>query len=225
MCLDVTQLAPGRSTATDAGLLKIAILAVGGQGGGVLTDWIISLAEANGYVAQSTLVPGVAQRTGATIYYVEMLPDPGVTPVFGLTPAPGDVDIVIASEIMGAGRAVTRGFVTDDRTHVVASSHRIFAMSEKTVPGDGILASDPVVSRARQAARAGKGRGLPGSRLRIGIPRSLAADGRFRPRPLHGPGETPRQRDVLRRRHQGGGPQDPRSPGRRRPQAHGGRGI
>ncbi|MEC7763249.1 MAG: indolepyruvate oxidoreductase subunit beta family protein [Pseudomonadota bacterium] len=154
MSLDLTQLDVGRSTVTDAGLIRIAILAVGGQGGGVLTDWIIALAEANGYVAQSTSVPGVAQRTGATIYYVEMMPDPGVTPVFSLTPAPGDVDIVVASEIMEAGRAVTRGFVTDDRTHVVASSHRIYAVSEKTVPGDGILASDPVVARVRKAARA-----------------------------------------------------------------------
>lgn len=153
MSLDLTQLDVGRSTVTDAGLIKIAILAVGGQGGGVLTDWIISLAEANGFVAQSTSVPGVAQRTGATIYYVEMMPDPGITPVFSLTPAPGDVDIVVASEIMEAGRAVTRGFVTDDRTHVVASSHRIYAVSEKTVPGDGILASDPVVERVRKAAR------------------------------------------------------------------------
>jgi indolepyruvate ferredoxin oxidoreductase beta subunit len=154
MSLDLTQLDPKPATANDGGIIKMAILAVGGQGGGVLTDWITSLAEANGYVAQSTSVPGVAQRTGATIYYVEMMPDPGVVPIFSLTPAPGDVDIVVASEIMEAGRAVTRGFVTDDRTHVVASSHRIYAVSEKTVPGDGILASDPVVERVNKAARA-----------------------------------------------------------------------
>ena len=48
--------------------------AIGGQGGGVLTDWIVALAERNGWLAQSTSVPGVAQRTGATIYYIEMLP-------------------------------------------------------------------------------------------------------------------------------------------------------
>ena len=47
---------------------------MGGQGGGVLTDWIVELAERHGWLAQSTSVPGVAQRTGATIYYVEMLP-------------------------------------------------------------------------------------------------------------------------------------------------------
>ena len=47
---------------------------MGGQGGGVLTDWIVATAEANGWQAQSTSVPGVAQRTGATFYYIEMLP-------------------------------------------------------------------------------------------------------------------------------------------------------
>ena len=48
--------------------IKIAVLAMGGEGGGVLADWIVDLGEANGYIAQTTSVPGVAQRTGATIY-------------------------------------------------------------------------------------------------------------------------------------------------------------
>ena len=53
--------------------ITIAILALGGQGGGVLADWIINLASDNGYVAQGTSVPGVAQRTGSTVYYVELI--------------------------------------------------------------------------------------------------------------------------------------------------------
>ena len=60
--------------------IKIAILAMGGEGGGVLADWIVDLGEANGYFAQTTSVPGVAQRTGATIYYVELFPGAGDTP-------------------------------------------------------------------------------------------------------------------------------------------------
>ena len=47
--------------------ISIAIVAMGGQGGGVLTGWIVKLAEDAGWIAQSTSVPGVAQRTGATI--------------------------------------------------------------------------------------------------------------------------------------------------------------
>ena len=90
---------------------------MGGQGGGVLADWVVGLAEAQGWAAQSTSVPGVAQRTGATIYYIEMAPPKGGTqPVFALMPTPGDVDIVMASELMEAGRSVLRGLVTPDRT-------------------------------------------------------------------------------------------------------------
>ena len=118
-------------------IIKLAILAVGGQGGGVLSDWIVDVAERNGYRAQATSVPGVAQRTGATIYYVEMMAASDRDPVFALMPAPGDVDILIAAEIMEAGRAINRGLVTADRTTLISSSHRMFAVSEKIVPGDG----------------------------------------------------------------------------------------
>ncbi|MEM1161566.1 MAG: 2-oxoacid:acceptor oxidoreductase family protein, partial [Pseudomonadota bacterium] len=91
-------------------------MAVGGQGGGVLANWIVDLAERGGYAAQMTSVAGVAQRTGATIYYIEMAPRGSHQPVFALAPSPADVDILIASELMEAGRAVMRGFVTPDRT-------------------------------------------------------------------------------------------------------------
>ncbi len=118
-------------------VIKIAVLAVGGQGGGVLTNWIADLASRGGFDVQMTSVAGVAQRTGATIYYIEMAPKSGRPPVFAQSPSPGDVDIMIAAELMEAGRAVLRGFVTPDRTTLIASTHRILAVSEKQVPGDG----------------------------------------------------------------------------------------
>jgi indolepyruvate ferredoxin oxidoreductase beta subunit len=133
-------------------IIKLAIMAVGGQGGGVLTNWVVELAEAAGWHAQATAVAGVAQRTGATIYYVEMAPDTGGTPVFSLAPAPGDVDILIAAEWMEAGRAVMRGFVTPDRTTLIASTHRAQAISEKMVPGDGTAKSEEVEAALEIAA-------------------------------------------------------------------------
>lgn len=137
------------------GIIKLAILAVGGQGGGVLTGWIEDLARANGYAAQATSVAGVAQRTGATVYYLEMAPhragDP--VPVFSLMPAAGDVDIMITAEMMEAGRAILRGFVTPDRTTLITSTHRALAVSEKMVPGDGIASSAEVMAAADIAAR------------------------------------------------------------------------
>src|SRR5690349_19436583 len=141
----------GARTTGDGGVIKLAILAVGGQGGGVLSDWIVDVAERNGYLAQSTSVAGVAQRTGATIYYIEMCPDAGRLPIFALSPSQGDVDVLIAAELMEAGRAIMRGFVTPERTTLIASSHRIAAVSEKIEPGDG-RASSPKVWEAAEAA-------------------------------------------------------------------------
>ena len=124
--------------------LSIAILAMGGQGGGVLADWIVALAEEQGWVAQTTSVPGVAQRTGATIYYLELMPArDGQTPVLSLMPTPGDVDVVMAAELMEAGRSVMRGLVTPDKTMLIASTHRSYAVGEKEKPGDGT--GNPVV--------------------------------------------------------------------------------
>jgi len=122
--------------------IKIAILAMGGEGGGVLADWIIDLAEHADYLAQTTSVPGVAQRTGATIYYLELFPRAvararGKDPVLALIPMPGDVDVVIASELMEAGRAVQRGFVTPDCTTLIASTHRVYSMTERIALADG----------------------------------------------------------------------------------------
>lgn len=140
------RIAARRGTPQESGLISLAILAVGGQGGGVLTKLIVELAEANGYFAQSTYVPGVAQRTGATLYYVEIAPRRSVPPVFSLMPSEGHVDVVIAAELMEAGRAVQRGIVTSDRTLLLASNHRILTIGEKAVPGDGTVEPDEVQS-------------------------------------------------------------------------------
>jgi indolepyruvate ferredoxin oxidoreductase beta subunit len=137
--------------------ITIAILAMGGEGGGVLADWLVDLGERNGFIAQATSVPGVAQRTGATIYYVEMFPAAqvpwGAAPVLALGPVPGEVDVVIASELMEAGRALQRGLVTPDRTALIASTHRVYSMTERTAAGDGRVDSQKLLEGARAAAR------------------------------------------------------------------------
>ena len=138
--------------------LKIAIMAMGGEGGGVLADWIVDLGEANGHLAQTTSVPGVAQRTGATIYYVELYPAAqaeadGGQPVMALMPLPGDVDVVLASELMECGRAVQRGLVTPDRTTLLASTHRVYSIAEKSAMGDGRVDSEALLAHAAAAAK------------------------------------------------------------------------
>ena len=54
--------------------ITILIAALGGEGGGVMADWLIEAATQCGFPAQSTSIPGVAQRTGATTYYLEIFP-------------------------------------------------------------------------------------------------------------------------------------------------------
>ena len=151
--------------------IRIAILAMGGEGGGVLAGWIVETAEANGWLAQQTSIPGVAQRTGATNYYLELFPLPTAAlpaspqrggepvaigidrmPVMALSPMPGDVDIVLASELMEAGRAIQRGIVTPDRTTLITSTGRVFAMTERLVPGDGRADAAALLEACRLAA-------------------------------------------------------------------------
>src|SRR3974390_3368694 len=167
--------------------ITLTIAALGGQGGGVVTDWLVMAAHRAGYFVQATSVPGVAQRTGATIYYMEFFPRgdarAGGEPIMALMPNPGDVDIVVASEWMEAGRAINRGLVTKDRTTLIASTHRDYTISEKIALGDGRVSSRELFEIA--TANAAKLIGFnmmdvadaAGGRISAGVPGGLAAAG------------------------------------------------
>ncbi len=138
--------------------ITILIAALGGEGGGVMADWLMEASTASGYPAQATSIPGVAQRTGATTYYLEIYPATkdllkGKEPVLSLTPSPGNVDVMVASELVEAGRAMQNGFVSPERTVLIASTHRIYATVEKMQMADGRFDSDRVVAAAAQLAR------------------------------------------------------------------------
>jgi indolepyruvate ferredoxin oxidoreductase beta subunit len=122
--------------------ITILIAALGGEGGAVLTDWIVAAAGELGFPVQSTSIPGVAQRTGATTYYLEIVPVAQAElgprrPVLALAPGIGDVDVVLASELLEAGRTIAGGFVTPDRTLMIASTSRSYLVVEKMAMGDG----------------------------------------------------------------------------------------
>jgi indolepyruvate ferredoxin oxidoreductase beta subunit len=138
--------------------LCILIAALGGEGGGVMADWLIEAATHCGFPAQSTSIPGVAQRTGATTYYLEIFPAKkdllaGRAPVLSLTPSPGNVDVMVASELIEAARAMQNGFVSPERTTLIASTHRIYATSEKMQMADGRFDSARVIEAARALAK------------------------------------------------------------------------
>jgi indolepyruvate ferredoxin oxidoreductase beta subunit len=138
--------------------ITVLIAALGGEGGGVLTDWLVAAAMRADLPVQSTSIPGVAQRTGATTYYVEIFPEPnaslgGRRPLMGLYPSPGGVDLMLASEIVEAGRALENGFVTPDRTVLATATHRIYAVVEKQVMTDGRFDTTRILRAARELSR------------------------------------------------------------------------
>lgn len=148
--------APTEGGRTRVRPITIAILAMGGEGGGVLADWIVAMGEQQGYYSQNTSVAGVAQRTGATVYYVELFPREGSRgyPVLSTMPTPGEVDVVIASELMEAGRAIQRGFCTPSRTMLIASTNRVYSMPERTAMGDGRVDSAGLIEACKASSRA-----------------------------------------------------------------------
>ncbi len=116
--------------------VTLLIGALGGDGGSVLCDWIVAAAQTQGLGVQATQIPGVAQRTGATTYYLEVTANPRPA-VLALNPAIGEVDVALASELLEAGRMIFNGFITPERTVLIASTHRVLSIGERSAMGDG----------------------------------------------------------------------------------------
>ncbi|MGH7332759.1 MAG: indolepyruvate oxidoreductase subunit beta family protein [Candidatus Rokuibacteriota bacterium] len=138
-------------------IISLLVPAVGGQGGGVLAEWVVEAALADGYLVQSTSIPGVAQRTGSTSYYMELFVDAGqgraAAPVFSLYPVPGALDVLLAPELLEVGRAIELGFPSPARTTIIASSHRLYSIHEKVVTGRGIYPAEDLMTAARAFSR------------------------------------------------------------------------
>ena len=131
--------------------ISILICALGGEGGGVLTQWIVDAARLSGFPAQATSIPGVAQRTGATTYYIEIFPESlkdigSQEIVFGLNPLPGQLDLLISSELLEAARQVSNGMSSKSKTMVISSTGRVLTTAEKMHLGDGRADSKQLIS-------------------------------------------------------------------------------
>jgi indolepyruvate ferredoxin oxidoreductase beta subunit len=143
-------------TAPRAAVRTILIAALGGEGGGVMVDWLVDCAMRAGLPVQATSVPGVAQRTGATSYYIEFLPQPvagAAEPVFALLPVPGCVDVLVSSELLETARLIERGFVSPTRTLLITATHRVATTAEKMQTGDGRFDSAKLLAAAQALAQ------------------------------------------------------------------------
>jgi len=130
--------------------ISILLCALGGEGGGVLADWLVDVARHAGHPAQATSIPGVAQRTGATTYYLEVYPLPhsqlqGRLPVLGLNPLPGRLDALVSSELLETARQIGNGLASADRTLVISASSRALTTAEKMTMGDGRRPEGPLL--------------------------------------------------------------------------------
>ncbi len=139
--------------------ITLLVCALGGEGGGVLAEWLVDTAIAAGHSVQSTSIPGVAQRTGATTYYIEVFPRPdaelgGRKPVFSLSPVPGALDLLISSELLETARQIGNGMSNPGRTQVISSSNRTLTTAEKMQLGDGRARSEVLMGVLRAQSQA-----------------------------------------------------------------------
>jgi indolepyruvate ferredoxin oxidoreductase, beta subunit len=138
--------------------ISVLVCALGGEGGGVLSEWLFDAAMLAGHSAQSTSIPGVAQRTGATTYYIEVHPRPdselsGRRPVFSLNPVPGAIDLLVSSELLETVRQIGLGMAAADRTVVVSSSSRALTVAEKMQMSDGRLSGEALLATLQRHCR------------------------------------------------------------------------
>ncbi len=141
---------------SDYKTISILITALGGEGGGTLMNWILECARSQKLFVQGTSVPGVAQRTGSTSYYIEICDknfDNEKEPVLSLFPKPGRVDIVIASELLEAARVLERGYVNPDSTTLITSSSRIFTNIEKSHLSDGRFDQEKILNTCKKMSK------------------------------------------------------------------------
>lgn len=139
--------------------ISLLLCALGGEGGGVLSEWLVDIARHAGYAAQATSIPGVAQRTGATTYYLEVFPVPvaelqGRRPVFGLNPLPGRLDVLVSSELLETARQIGHGLASHQHTLVITSSARALTTMEKMEMGDGRRQEAELLQLVRENSRA-----------------------------------------------------------------------
>lgn len=137
--------------------IKLLILALGGEGGAVLADWLVEAAQREHFAVQSTSIPGVAQRTGATSYYIELWPradsSDALEPVFCLSPSAGDLDLLVSSELLETARALERGLPDAQRSVLISSTNRFFTVAEKSALGDGRFDDSRTLAAAQAMCR------------------------------------------------------------------------
>jgi indolepyruvate ferredoxin oxidoreductase beta subunit len=133
---------------------RVLIGTVGGQGGGVLSDWLVHGLLNAGWRATSIGLLGLSQRAGTVTYYCEAMPGSGKTPVSSMFATPGDVDLIIGQELLELARIVFGGFAAPGCA-IVGNSARYLTTMEK-MPAEGGVYDSQIIAAAVQALAPGR---------------------------------------------------------------------
>lgn len=129
--------------------LRVLIGTVGGQGGGVLSDWLIHGLLNAGWDAMSVGLLGMSQRGGTVTYYCEASPEKKPGRVNSVFAVPGDVNMIIGQELLELGRFLSMGYAAPDCI-IVGNTRRTLATLEKMPAENGIYDSSVIISAAKQ---------------------------------------------------------------------------
>ncbi|MCS7223429.1 MAG: 2-oxoacid:acceptor oxidoreductase family protein [Armatimonadetes bacterium] len=110
--------------------LTVLISAVGGQGGQLFAQWLFEAGRQAGYYPVGVGLPGLSQREGATVYYIEFFKDPVSTCFFSPFPEKGNTHLVIGLEFLELVRTIREGYLAPDG-FVFGSRHRVLTTEEK----------------------------------------------------------------------------------------------
>ncbi|MFA0759589.1 MAG: hypothetical protein NOOUEUKL_002269 [Candidatus Fervidibacter sp.] len=132
--------------------ITVLIAAVGGQGGQLFAQWLFDAAKIAGFAPVGVGLPGLSQREGATVYYLEFFARPEETVLFSPFPEKGRVQVLIGLELLELLRVLREGYLADDGA-VVGSTHRVLTADEKLPLKGGFVTAEQAMPLLRRGAK------------------------------------------------------------------------
>jgi indolepyruvate ferredoxin oxidoreductase beta subunit len=132
--------------------ITVLVAAVGGQGGQLFSQWLFDAAKIAGFAPVGVGLPGLSQREGATVYYLEFFARPEETAFFSPFPEKGRVQVLIGLELLELLRALREGYLADDGA-IIGSTHRVLTADEKLPLKGGFITAEQVLPLLQQMGR------------------------------------------------------------------------
>ncbi|MDW8029229.1 MAG: indolepyruvate oxidoreductase subunit beta family protein [Armatimonadota bacterium] len=132
--------------------ITVLVAAVGGQGGQLFSQWLFDAAREAGFCPTGVGLPGLSQREGATVYYLEFFAEPEATFLFSPFPEKGRVQILVGLELLELLRAVRDGYLAEDGI-IIGSTHRVLTTDEKLPISGKFVTAEQVLPILQKQAK------------------------------------------------------------------------